>query len=251
MDTHPTILNFHHEKLDTFVEGNESSDITVIMVHGLGTDKHETAGFFDDIATALINKYRVLRFDFSGFGKSKGLMEDFDYYKHADDLKAVLGYVKQTYKGTTYIIAQSMGTFVTALLNPKEIKKTVFTGIPNSNTEYIIDKLKKRIMSRLGGRVNLQGISLIPRSSGAIQKFGPQFWKTLREFNPIASVSEFAKNTDLLVVHPKQDDVVGPEFQEEYDTISNIKIEWINGDHSFKKPEDRRALIERIKQFFS
>lgn len=245
------ILNPSNEKLDVLVEGNEKSDITVVMVHGLGTDKHETAGMFDDIAQVLTSTYKVVRFDFSGFGKSEGKTEEFDYHKHAGDLKTILEYVKQTYKGATYIIAQSMGTFVTALLNPREIKKTIFTGIPNSNTEYIIDRLKKRIMSRPGGRVDLQGISLIPRSSGAIQKFGPQFWKKLQEFNPVASVSEFAKNTNLLVVHPKQDDVVGPEFQEEYDTIPNIKIEWINGDHSFKKPEDRVVLIERIKTFFT
>jgi len=251
MNVSPSIYNSHHEKLDSLVEGDEKSSVTIVMVHGLGTDKHETAGLFDDIATALIDKYRVLRFDFSGFGKSEGKTEEFDYHKHADDLKAVLEYVKQTYKGATYIMAHSMGCFVTSLLNPQDITKTIFMGIPNSNTEYIIDRLKKRIMARPGGRVDLQGISLIPRSSGTIQKFGPQFWKTLQEFNPVASVSEFAKNTNLLIIHPKQDDVVGSEYQKEYDTIPNIQIESINGDHSFKKPENRTILIERIKKFFA
>ena len=98
MNVSPSIYNSHHEKLDSLVEGDEKSSVTIVMVHGLGTDKHETAGLFDDIATALIDKYRVLRFDFSGFGKSEGKTEEFDYHKHADDLKAVLEYVKQTYK---------------------------------------------------------------------------------------------------------------------------------------------------------
>lgn len=251
MDTTPLIRNSYNERIDTFVEGNEKSDITVVMAHGLGTDKHETAGLFDDIATALIDKYRIVRFDFSGFGKSEGKMEEFDYHKHAEDLKAVLEYVKQTYKGTTYVIAQSMGCFVTSLLCPQDIVKTVFTGIPNTNTEYIVDRLIKRITLRPGGHIDLRGISLIPRSSGVVQKFGPQFWKTLKEFNPVTSVSDFAKNTNLLIIHPKQDDVVGTELLEGYQTIPNIKIEHINGDHSFKKLQDRVVLIERIKTFFT
>jgi len=251
MNTHPLISNPQNEKLDVLVEGNEKSTTTIIMVHGLGTDKHETAGQFDYVTQELSDHYRIVRFDFSGFGKSEGRTEDFDYFKHAEDLKAVLSYTKQTFGGAIYIIAQSMGTFVTALLNPKDVVKTVFMGIPNSNTEYIIDRLQKRIASRPGAHIDLQGISLIPRSSGEVQKWGSQFWKTLKEFKPVTTVSKFAKNTSLLIIHPKQDEVVGPDFQKEYDTIQNIKVEWINGDHSFKKWEDRLVLIERIKTFFS
>lgn len=250
MNNAPLILNPHHEKLDILAEGNENSAITVVMVHGLGTDKHETCGMFDDIAHALINDYRVVRFDFSGFGKSEGKMEDFDYIKHANDLKSVLSFVKKTYDQTVYIIAQSMGCFVTSLLNPQGVTKTVFMGIPNSNTEYIIDRFTKRFTAKPGGIVNFEGISLVPRSTGVIQRIGPTFWKILREFKPIQAVGEFSKHTNLLIIHPKQDDVVGPEFQEDYDAIPNIKVEWINGDHSLKKPEDRSVLIEKIKTFF-
>ena len=249
-NTYPTILNFHHEKLDVLVEGNEKSSITVVMVHGLGTDKHETAGQFDDISSALIDTYRIVRFDFSGFGKSEGKTEDFDYYKHADDLKAILEFVKTSYGGTIYIIAQSMGTFVTSLLSPLGIERTIFMGIPNSNSSYIVERLSKRITTRPGGIVNFEGISIFPRTSGGAQKIGSQFWKTLIEFNPIESVSQFAKKTQLLIIHPKQDDVVGLEFQKEYDSIPNITIEWIDGDHSFKKQEDRQILTEKIKKFF-
>lgn len=245
------VRNPSNEQLDVLIEGNDASTITVIMAHGLGVDKHETSGMFDDIAKALGDSYRVVRFDFSGFGKSEGKTEDFDYHKHARDLDSIIHYVKKTYGGTLYLIAQSMGTFVTSLLNPQGIQKTIFTGIPNSDTKYITDRLIARFTSKPGAHIDLMGISLIPRSSGAIQKFGPQFWKTLAEFSPVPAVTAFAKNTDLLILHPLQDDVVGPEFQKEYDTIQDVKIEWINGDHSFKNSQDRHYLIERIKTFFS
>ncbi len=244
------IQNSSKENLDTLIEGNESSNITVVMVHGLGTDKHETAGQFDDIAMALRDTYRVVRFDFSGFGKSEGKTEEFDYKKSAQDLHSVLNYVTKTYGGETYIIAQSMGCFITALLNPKEVKKTILMGIPNSNTKFITDRLIKRISSRPGGIINLNGISFVPRTSGAIQKFGPSFWTELKSFKPIQEIVSFSKNTKLLIIHPLQDDVVGPEFQKEYDAIPNITVEWIDGDHSFKKPEDRKNLIQKIKGFF-
>jgi len=251
MNAIPVILNSHNEKLDTLVEGNEESSTTIVMAHGWGTDKHETAGQFDDIALGLIDTYRVVRFDFSGFGKSEGKTEDFDYKKSAEDLNSILEYIKETYKGEIYIIAQSMGCFITALLNPKGVKKTILMGIPNSNTEYIIERLTKRITSRSGGSVNLNGLSTVPRSSGEVQTFGPSFWKVLREFMPIESITNLAKSTKLLIIHPLQDNVVGLEFQKEYDVIPHIKIEWINGDHSFKKQDDRKVLIEKIKQFFA
>lgn len=123
-------------------------------------------------------------------------------------------------------------------------------GIPNSNTEYIIDRFSKRFSSKSGGVLNFEGISLIPRSTGIIQKIGPSFWSVLRDFNPVQSLASFSQNTKLLVLHPLQDEIVGSEFQKEYDAIPNIKIEWINGDHSFKKMEDRIALIKKIKDFF-
>lgn len=246
----PKISNSFNERLDVLVEGNKTSEVTIVMAHGLGVDKHETANMFDDIAYALAPTYRVVRFDFSGFGKSEGRTEDFDYRKHAGDLEAILEYVKRTYGGRIYILAQSMGCFITALLNPQGISKTIFTGIPNTDTSYIIERFSKRFSSKPGGLVNYEGISLVPRSTGKIQRFGPSFWKTLREFDPLRSVSEFAKRTQLLIIHPKQDDVVGTEHLEGYSHIPHISVQRINGDHSFKKPEDRSVLVEHIKTFF-
>ncbi|PIY69234.1 hypothetical protein COY90_01740 [Candidatus Roizmanbacteria bacterium CG_4_10_14_0_8_um_filter_39_9] len=247
----PAIYNSSREKIDTLVEGLETAPVTVVLVHGIGTDKHETAGQFDDISKGLHDKYRTIRFDFSGFGKSEGRMEDFDYYKHADDLKSVLDYVKQTFSGQIYIVAQSMGTFITALLNPKGIERTVFMGIPNSNTSYIIELISKRWGSKPGAHIDMNGVSLVPRTSGAIQRFGAKFWTSLKNFNPVGAVTAFSKNTHLLILHPLQDELVGQQFLEAYKSIQNVAIEHINGDHSFRKTEDRTALIARIRTFFN
>jgi len=88
----PIIKNNIGEKLDTWVEesiGNVKA--TIVMVHGFGTSKHETARYFDDISQALTgDNFRVVRFDLSGYGNSEGREEDACYSKHILDLKSVL-----------------------------------------------------------------------------------------------------------------------------------------------------------------
>jgi putative redox protein len=244
------INNLTGEKLDVLIEGNLQAKTTVIFVHGFAVDKHETAGYFDDLVIVFGNNYRIIRFDFSGCGESEGNLEEKDYEKWADDLKIVVDYVKKTYKGSLYIFAQSMGCFVIALANPTGIKKTIFTGIPNNNTQLIIDRISKRFLSRPGGSINYEGISYFPRSTGKVQEIGPTFWKVLKDFNPYKTVEKYSKKTNLFIIHPKQDEIVGSEFLEEYSMIPKIRIEWIDGDHSFTKKEDRENLIVKIKDFF-
>ncbi len=244
------IKNKQNELLDIWIEGNEKSDITIIFIHGFAVDKHETAGYFDDLAKSLGETYRIVRFDFSGCGESEGRLEDKNYNTWSEDLKVTIDYVKNNHKGVIYLLAQSMGCFVTAITNPKGIKETVFTGIPNSNTQHIIDSIAKRFGSRPGAVINYRDISIVPRSSGQTQKIGPSFWQVLKEYNPLESVKEFSKNTKLLINHPLQDEVVGQEFLDEYSIIPGVTIKKINGDHAFTKTEDREKLIEIVKNFF-
>lgn len=250
METDLQIKNQQGEKLDTLVEGNEKANVTIIFVHGFATDKHETACYFDDLAGALKNNFRIVRFDLSGCGKSEGKTEDVNYAKHAQDLETIIGFTRKNYPGKIYILAQSMGCFVTALLAPDGIEKTIFTGIPNSDTKYIVERLKKRFGSRPGAKIDLQGVSLFPRSTGALQKIGASFWQVLLNLNPIEKVKSYAKKTKLVIFHPLQDEVVGPDYQKEYDNIAGVATYWINGDHSFKKKEDRHELIKLIAEFF-
>ena len=249
--TRPQILNSMGERLDTLVEGKLDSDTTVIFVHGFATSKHETNRYFDDIAFGLKDNFRIVRFDFSGCGESEGNLTEMDYDKQAKDLGKIISYVKEKWPGRIYLIAQSMGTFVTAHLNPQGIEKAVFTGIPNSNVEYIIERLIERFGSRPGASIDFEGISILPRSSGMLQKIGPSFWRVLRLFQPAASVTKFSQNTKLLIIHPKQDDIVGAEYLSQYAKIPNVTVKWLNGDHNFKNIEDRKKLIEEIKSFFT
>lgn len=244
------IKNSNNELLDVFVEGNNKSKVTIIFVHGFAVDKHETAQYFDDLSSSLGLDYRIVRFDFSGCGKSEGRLEDKNYNEWSKDLSVIIKYVKKEYDKDIYILSQSMGCFITSIISPKGIKKTVFTGIPNNNTQFIINRISERFSSRSGAKINHGGISIFPRSSGKIQKIGQTFWQVLKEFNPLDKVKEFSKKTKLLIIHPKQDDIVGTEYLNDYSTVPGITIKWLDGDHSFTKLKDRKKLIEEVRSFF-
>jgi len=242
------IPNRNGELLDTWIEGNDQAQESVIIAHGLGTNKHETASFFDDIVEVLSRKYRLIRFDFSGYGLSEGKPRDASYAKHSEDLNSVINYVRREYGSPISIIAQSMGCFVTLTLQPQEIRKTVLTGMPNSNTEYICQRLQERIIMK-GGKVDESGISIFPRTSGEVQEFGPEFWSDIRSTDPVKLLSKYIKLSDVLVIHPAQDEIVGNEFMEQYQKIPNVNWVSIPGDHSFKKIDERKNMINIILDF--
>jgi putative redox protein len=242
----PIIRNRFGEKLDTWVESNgQKIKTTVIMVHGFGTDKHETAKYFDDISSALVRDgYRVVRFDLSGYGKSEGTEDNACYSKHVEDLQIVIDYVASSYSEPINIFAQSMGCFVTALTQPCNISKIIMTGIPNSNTQAIIDRVVKRFGSRPGAKLDLDGISLLPRSTGQIQKIGSRFWSDIKKLRPVQEIDRLSHHTDLHIIHWKSDEVLGTDYLDEYDQIKTLRSYWLPGNHSVTNKEDRDNFIQ-------
>jgi len=242
------IPNKKNELLDVWIEGNTKATTTIVLVHGLGIGKH--GDYFDTVSKVLSKNYRIVRFDFSGCGESEGKMEEKNLKKWSEDLAEIIYYVKNTFKGEIYIIAHSMGTFTTTLLKKYDFNKIVLTGTPNSNTNYIIKFISENIKKRKEGKINYSGISIFPRSFGEVQKLGPSFWKILRHYNPIKMIHRLVKSKNTLMIHMKQDEVINGKYLEEYSNIKNLKIEWLNGNHSFTNLEDRNKLIERIICFF-
>lgn len=250
MTSRPIIINVYGERLDTLVEGPDTASRTIIFVHGFGTDKHETHRFFDDLSLGLQRNFRVVRFDLSGCGKSDGRLEEKDFETWGQDLKTVITHTRNKYQGTIHIFAQSMGGFVVAMACPEGVAKTVFTGLPNSNTNFVIEKLVHRFQSRLNATIDFGGISIIPRSSGRNQMIGPTFWRVLRLFNPAYAVKKFSEKTKLLIIHPKDDEIVGHEYLSQYAKIPGVVVKWLNGNHGFQNIEDRNVLIKTIESFY-
>ena len=121
-----------------------------------------------DLSSAL-REYRVVRFDFTGYGKSEGKQEDTSLVKEASDLNSVLGFVQEKYGDKIWLIGMSLGCYVIALLSPDSISKTVFISPPDSSQAITAERLAKRIKSRKGGVVDYNGITVYPHSSGEMK----------------------------------------------------------------------------------
>ena len=245
------IKNIFGEDLDILVEGNKKSTNVIIFVHGYGTDKDEGFASFLDLSTYLKDNYILIRFDLSGYGKSEGKDSEFQCQKAAGDVDSIIRFAKKNYPGKNiHIIAHSLGTFIVSLLSPYEIKKTIFTSIINSNTKFVSDELRKRILFK-GGKVDKNGITIYPRTQGGVQRIGKDFWRTLENINFLEYIEDLGNKTDLIIFKPKQDGVLADKYFDEYKGIKNITYVEVDGDHNFKDPTQRKNLFVLIKKFLS
>ena len=244
------IRNIFGESLDMLIEGNINSDKVLIFVHGFGTDKDEGFATFSDLAKYLKDEFIAVRFDLSGYGKSEGKDYEFQFQKAAGDVDSVIRYArKKMAKKRIFIIAHSFGAFIVSLLSPYMIEKIAFTSIPNSNMNFVISELKKRIIGK-GGKIDENNITIYPRTSGAVQKIGKDFWRTLKFFDPIEFIAELGNKTQLKIFKPLNDDVLRNKYFKEYKKIKNIEYAEVKGDHNFKNRKDREYLFRNIKIFF-
>jgi len=243
------IKNIFGEELDVLLEGNENAKEIIIFVHGFGTDKNEGFSSFLDASKAFQKDYFIVRFDQSGYGKSGGQQKDFQFQKASGDLDFIIRFVRRNYPNKKInIFAHSLGIFVTILLSPENISKTIFTGAINLDLKLITEKLRKRILDK-GGTLNERGVSKYPRTSGAIQEVGRDFWRTLENIDMTSYLKEFSRKTDLIVFKSKQDEIVGSDNSfDGYKKIKTLKYIEIDGDHNFSNPKDRKNLILEIKK---
>ncbi len=243
------INNPWNENLNAVIEGSEG-DLTVVMAHGFGTSMDEL-GLFVEISQKISPIARVLRFDFSSCGQSEGRQEDLDVKKLAGDLGAVLDWVRKEYGGRMIIIAHSLGTVVTRLLSPEGIEKIIFTGVTLPSSEDHVANTQRRLLTnRPGGVLNEEGMSLYPRRNGIFQKIGSSYWSELRKVDPLDLMKVLAQKSQVIILKPKQDEIVGgPEATEVYKTIPNITYLELDGDHNFNDVEDRSKLLEVIFDF--
>lgn len=243
------IKNIFGEKLDVTIEGSRKTNRVTIFVHGFGTNKDEGFNFFKELSKYLKEDTLSIRFDLSGYGKSEGIDHEFQLQKAAGDLDTILRFAKKTYPECQLaIVSHSLGCFVTALRSPFGVKRTVFTGIPNSKPDSLLKTIQERIKSK-NGQINENDISIYPRTDGSIQSIGKDFWSTVSNFQPTEFLQEYGAKTRLLVLKPLQDEIVPNKYFKEYSKIKNIEYEEMDGDHNFSKKEDRTKVFKRIQKF--
>ena len=243
------VANKYNELLDVLVEGSNSNK-TILFAHGLGTNKDEGLNLFKDIASHFSKDFRIVRFDFSAYGDSEGKEVESNIAKTAEDLGTMVTFIQDNFIGEYYLIAHSMGTYTTGKLNPDGFKKIVLIGVPNDEPKFSIDRLAERICSRKGGVLDFDGVSIYPRTSGDVQKVGPKYWEELRKYNVKKAMENLQEKTELTIIHPLQDEIIGNEYMDAYKTLKKAKYIEIDGDHSWSKPEERQKLLKLLESVF-
>ncbi|HEY0814990.1 MAG TPA: alpha/beta hydrolase [Pseudonocardia sp.] len=96
-------MNINGKELAIEIDGPEDAPV-VLLVHGLGG----TSNFYQVQADVLAERFRVLRVDSAGAGRSP-VADDISITGHADDLAAVLDAL---HVDTASVVGHSMGTLV-------------------------------------------------------------------------------------------------------------------------------------------
>lgn len=203
-----------------------ASNRVIILV---GTDA-ANMGYLIWQARALVQKgFRVIAFDYRGFGKSSDFNINRDYLFHhefAVDLDSVIRYTREKYpKDKIGLYAMSMGTYV-SLLRKEPTDFYVAEGFYH-NPQKVVDRIK----------VNKAQVVLLPPGAKTVIKFRPKTPTLLFcASNDITTMTEdardFSRKNKVTIIEFQGDHLAGMRvlMKKEYgdDYVERI-VEFLDG----------------------
>lgn len=222
-------------KLQAYLElpANEKPNHFAIFAHCFSCNSNFNA--VKNISRALSNHgFGVLRFDFTGLGKSEGEFAESHFSANVDDLLAVNEYLTNNYKAPELLVGHSLGGAAVIVAGAKleNIKAVATVGAPATVTHvthlfsHAIEDVAKKgeVKVHIGGRpfkINKEFVNDFSKTDL------PEITKKLRK--------------PLLVMHAPFDSVVGIENAHEiYHNAMHPKsfISLDNADHLLSNKAD-------------
>lgn len=178
--------------------------------------------------------FGVVRFDFTGLGKSEGEFYESHFSANVSDLIAVSDYMDKNYEAPTLLVGHSLGgaAVITAASQLKNIKAVATIGAP-ADVEHVTHLFSHGLdeVAKKGEvRINIGG-----RPFKINEEFVANFTKT----DLPAIVHELRK--PILIMHSPVDKIVGIKNAEKlYHNAHHPKsfVTLDNADHLLLKPED-------------
>lgn len=222
-------------KLNAFLEipANQKPNYYAIFAHcftcssSLGAVKH--------VSRALTNHgFGVVRFDFTGLGRSEGEFAESHFSANVDDLISVSNYMKANYEEPSLLIGHSLGgaAVIVAASKLDNVEAIATIGAP-ATVNHV-----KHLFSHSIDEVEEKGEAEI-NIGGRPFKINPQFLADFDKTDLPAVVKELRK--PLLIMHAPFDKIVGVNNAEKlYHNAHHPKsfITLDDADHLLSNPRD-------------
>ena len=234
-NTKLNIINKKGHKLQAYLElpVNQKPNYYAVFAHCFTCSS--TLGAVKNISRSLTQHgFGVLRFDFTGLGRSEGEFSESYFSANIDDLISVNDYMTEHYDAPCLLVGHSLGgaAVIVAASKLENIKAVATVGAP-SNVSHV-----KHLFSH--------GIEDIEKTGDIEVKIGGRPFKINQEF-----VSDFDKTNlpeitkslrkPILILHSPIDTIVGiNNAQELYLSAHHPKsfISLDNADHLLSNPKD-------------
>ena len=230
-------------KLQAYLElpANQKPNYFAIFAHCFTCSS--SLGAVRNISRALTNHgFGVVRFDFTGLGRSEGEFADSYFSANVDDLIAVNDFLKENYKAPSLLVGHSLGGAAVLVAASKldNIKAVATVGAPStvSHVKHLfshdIDDIKNkgRVEVNIGGRpfkIDEEFVSDCDKTDL------PEVVKSLRK--------------PLLILHSPIDAIVGIKNAEQlYHSAHHPKsfVSLDNADHLLTNTQDSLYVGEMI-----
>lgn len=231
---------------------DEGKGKVVVLLHGWG----QSTTTFDTLAESLLKKYRVIRFDFPGFGSSPRPKDDWKIkdYSHLTaqllkklKIKALYAVIGHSFGGrviikgfsTKELIAEKVVLIGAA--GPKssqQLKKVIFKAIAKTGKAATALPGLRALRPKLRGKLYQAAGSTDYLNAASMQKI---FLNTINE-DLLPEVSAIDKPT-LMIWGERDDEVPVSVAKRMKDQLSNAKLLVVPGAGHFVH-NDEPALVE-------
>ena len=230
-----TIVNAKGHKLNAYLElpANQKPNRFAIFAHCFTCTSSLSA--VKNISRALTNYgFGIVRFDFTGLGRSEGEFSESHFSANVNDLLAVASYLEEEFKAPSLLVGHSLGgaAVLVAAAQLNSVKAVATVGAPATvgHVTHLFSHGIDEVKEKGEVEINIGG-----RPFKINQEFVADFSKT--------DLPEIVKGLrkPLLIMHSPTDTIVGINNAEQlYHNAHHPKsfVSLANADHLLTNPED-------------
>lgn len=192
----------------------------ILCSHGFGVAA-DSRGMFPEIAAAFTG-HTFRMFDYNEVRPNGDTL-----VRSLDEQAEILQQqIDQCEAGLT-LLCHSQGSVIAGLVDLSRVGKVILLAPP---VKMSMQRLIERMKARKGSRIDIGGMSVLPRSDGTISYLPASYLQTLKDRDPLALYQSIADSVPTTIIRATQDEIVGLT---NVDTVKNAVHIDIAADHNF------------------